>query len=275
MAKKKTKAKTAGTVARFWQKDRPQGDLFWELTVTGKTVSMRGGNFGAVGKSTEKMLADANAAKTFADKAIHDHEQKGFVEQTGDAIWIAGKGKKPMLLRVPVDTDELAIPGYNLAQESLDLTEVGKLTKLREIYISGHKLKSLDHSGLASCKKLRELTLHENGLTTIDLSPLAAIRSLEELCVGHMKGPVDLTPLAKCGSLETLNLQSNSFATVDLSPLAKTPRLKELYLAMCDKLKKIDVTPLAAHKTLRLITVDQGCTILGESSCRAKVQYCD
>jgi hypothetical protein len=92
----------------------------------------------------------------------------------------------------------------------------------------------------------------------------------------HMRSTtIDLAPLSGCASLETLKLKSNPFKTIDLSPLARCPKLETLHLQSCRRLKRLDVIPLHRHQTLKLITVDAGCTIVGEEGCAAEIRRFD
>ena len=56
---------------------------FWEVEVSGSTVTVRFGKIGATGQTTVKEFDSANAATAHADKLIGDKTKKGYVESTG------------------------------------------------------------------------------------------------------------------------------------------------------------------------------------------------
>ena len=55
-------------------------DKFWEISVSGKDVTVRVGRNGTNGKSSVKTLADAAAAEKHADKLINEKLGKSSTE---------------------------------------------------------------------------------------------------------------------------------------------------------------------------------------------------
>jgi len=55
-------------------------DEFWEISVSGKDVTVRFGLNGSTGQSSVKSFADAAAAEKHADKLINEKLGKGYVE---------------------------------------------------------------------------------------------------------------------------------------------------------------------------------------------------
>ena len=55
---------------------------FWEIDVSGSTVTVRFGKIGAAGQTTVKEFDSADAAIAHAEKLIGDKTKKGYVEST-------------------------------------------------------------------------------------------------------------------------------------------------------------------------------------------------
>ena len=55
-------------------------DKFWEISVTGKDVTVRFGRNGTNGQSNVKSFADGAAAAKHAEKLIAEKTGKGYVE---------------------------------------------------------------------------------------------------------------------------------------------------------------------------------------------------
>jgi len=252
---------------RYFEKDRAQGDLFFEIAVDGKTVRVRAGDAGAAGKETTYPHPTPDAANKDAESRIKAKVKDGFVELTGPVVWVLGKGKKPMRKRVPLDATRVNLSIYNAPQTEIDLRPLAK-TNIEELDISSHALKSIDLAALAACKQLSSLYLSRVGIDRIDLSPLVKCKSLGSLTVRDQKA-VDLTQLAG-SSIDTLSLMGGAFKTLDLAPLARLAKLETLHIQQNPKLASLDVSPIASHPALKLITLDGPCTVTG--TCKAELR---
>lgn len=59
-----------------------QSEKFWEVTVSGTTVTVHFGKIGAEhGQTSEKEFATAAEAQTHADKLVVEKTKKGYVEK--------------------------------------------------------------------------------------------------------------------------------------------------------------------------------------------------
>ena len=54
---------------------------FWEISVSGSSLTTRWGRIGTDGQSKTKTFADANKAQAEADKLIEEKTGKGYVEK--------------------------------------------------------------------------------------------------------------------------------------------------------------------------------------------------
>lgn len=54
---------------------------FWEITLDGKTVSVRFGKLGVNGQVSTKELASEEEAKKYADKKIAEKTKEGYTEK--------------------------------------------------------------------------------------------------------------------------------------------------------------------------------------------------
>lgn len=54
---------------------------FWEITLEGKTVSVRFGKLGTNGQGSIKELDSEDAAKAYADKKVAEKTKDGYVEK--------------------------------------------------------------------------------------------------------------------------------------------------------------------------------------------------
>lgn len=264
------------STTRYFERNRAQGNLFWEVTVAGLQVTVRSGAAGALGKSASRQHLTAEKLAKDVDAQVKKQLAGGFVELTDeDPVWIEGDGPKPMRVRVPRSAERVRLVVIDHPQQQLDLGPLSTLKKLASLELGHHALQSLDLAPLAACRALKALRLTETGLTSVDLGPLARCRSLETLSVMHLKVAPDLEPLASAKSLRELKLLNNYFKTIDLTPLARAPVLTALHLQQCSALKSIDVTPLQKHRALELITVDASCKVIGEGGLKAEVRRFD
>lgn len=59
-----------------------QSEKFWEVAVSGSTVTVRFGKIGAAnGQTSEKAFPSAAEAQVYADKLIAEKTKKGYVEK--------------------------------------------------------------------------------------------------------------------------------------------------------------------------------------------------
>lgn len=54
---------------------------FWEITLDGKSVSVRYGKIGANGQISAKEFASEDEAKAYADKKIAEKTKEGYLEK--------------------------------------------------------------------------------------------------------------------------------------------------------------------------------------------------
>ena len=59
-----------------------QSEKFWEVTVSGTTVTVRFGKIGAAnGQTSEKEFSSIDEAQAHADKLVAEKTKKGYVEK--------------------------------------------------------------------------------------------------------------------------------------------------------------------------------------------------
>ncbi|MBW2737087.1 MAG: leucine-rich repeat protein [Deltaproteobacteria bacterium] len=281
--------------ARYFIRRRAQGDLFWESELLEDSVGIRSGKHGELGRSKVTSFDSLGAARKKTDQDIAKKVKAGFEELTDDAIWMRGLGKKPLLLRLPVDTKALHYNARFPPQRRLDLTHIAHLPELTEVDISELKLEELDLRPLAGCANLTKITLDvgvktlelehfsqcpqllelslETGLRDLDPARLAGCTKLESLKLYRLKGrTIALDAFAGFSVLHTLGLMRCACTKLDLAPLAACEGLSCLHLQYNTKLRRLDLTPLHGHENLKLVTVDEACELVGESEFNAEVR---
>lgn len=145
---------------------------------------------------------------------------------------------------------------------TVDLCDVGKMSKLESLILDNNRFSSIDLSCLEAENDLTTLSLAENRIEEIDLRPLAKCRELSWLSLSdNLLKEIDLGPLAKCEELERLFIGGNQLERINLSPLSNCPRLKEVVISRdidpgFDSIEKaIDLAPLVSNRRLRRIQV--------------------
>jgi len=262
---------------RYFEREGGRATAFWAATVVGNTVHLRRGDAGTLGIRDKKSFASAAQANAFVADSVKKKLAEGFIELTGDAVYFDGTGKKPMHKREPLDANDVYLGGYNFPQETIDLSPIARLPKVKELDVSGHKLKAIDLAPLVKARALTSVSISESGLKQLaakDLAPLARCAKLECVALTHVP-KIDLTGLRGSKSIRRLVLINSYFKSIDLAPLADVKNLAELYMHQAEKLRAVDVSPLAKLTKLKRITVDKGCTVVGADLVKAKVEFRD
>ena len=68
------------SLSRYFEFKDKESSKFWEITVTGKKVSIHYGKIGTAGQNTVKELATPTEASAHADKVIGEKTKKGYKE---------------------------------------------------------------------------------------------------------------------------------------------------------------------------------------------------
>lgn len=76
----KRKSKENSAMARHFEFVEGSSSKFWDVTTSGKDVTVRFGRIGTAGQTQTKSFADAAAAQTHADKLVHQKTAKGYQE---------------------------------------------------------------------------------------------------------------------------------------------------------------------------------------------------
>ena len=126
-----------------------------------------------------------------------------------------------------------------------DLSELGGLTLLEELDLSGNKITSLKR--LSSLSKLRTLTLTGNKQLT-SLAGLENLQSLESLIV-HCAALREIEPVKILNGLRRLDVSCNAFS--DLSPIKDLDKLEHLNIDSNREL--IDISALANKPRLEVL----------------------
>ena len=66
---------------RYFEFKDKESSKFWEITVTGKKVSIHYGKIGTAGQNTVKELATPTEASAHAEKVIGEKMKKGYKEK--------------------------------------------------------------------------------------------------------------------------------------------------------------------------------------------------
>ncbi len=259
---------------RYFEKEGGRWPQFWAVTLDGKKVKQRFGDMGVLGQEKRTAYAAAAEAKTELEKLVKAHVKSGFEEHDGPAVYVTGKGKRPLAVRVALDKDEVFLTGFYSVPKQLDLSPLAKVKSMGELTITAMKLASLDLKPLAACGSLKVLDFSHTGLETVDLSPLKKCKSLADLGLHHFK-TIDLSGLAGARSLSSLKVMNGAYKHIDLAPLMKVPTLQNLHVQNNEKLKSIDVRVLAKHPSLELITVDAPLEVEGADECKFEIRRFD
>ena len=67
-------------MSRYFEFKDEESSKFWEITVTGKKVSIHYGKIGTAGQNTVKELATLAEASAHAEKVIGEKTKKGYNE---------------------------------------------------------------------------------------------------------------------------------------------------------------------------------------------------
>ncbi|MDR1642720.1 MAG: hypothetical protein LBT59_23770, partial [Clostridiales bacterium] len=137
-----------------------------------------------------------------------------------------------------LSTETLSLNGVVLKEN--DLSQISKLTKLRELSLVNTKISSLDFAS-----NLTELaSLDISHCNVANLEPLSRLNKLQSLNISHNRA-TSLEPLSNMANLEWLAV---SFADIsDLAPLANLESLTTLYL---NGNKIRDLQPLSSLSNL-------------------------
>jgi len=68
-------------MSRYFEFQDKSSSKFWEITVTGKTVTVHYGKIGTAGQNTIKELPTPAEANTHAEKVIGEKIKKGYKEK--------------------------------------------------------------------------------------------------------------------------------------------------------------------------------------------------
>jgi predicted DNA-binding WGR domain protein len=68
-------------MSRYFEFQDKSSSKFWEITVTGKTVTVHYGKIGTAGQNTIKELPTPEEANTHAEKVIGEKTKKGYKEK--------------------------------------------------------------------------------------------------------------------------------------------------------------------------------------------------
>jgi serine/threonine protein kinase len=220
-------------------------------------------------KSSSKSKTSKKKASTDADSKSADDSNKSksatrdlvalpppsIFGTTGDPLtdWARGTARE---LRIKTSTGESVIrasnplPDGNLTIVGLDLSGVQILTpddlrtlvtgkSIRNLNVSGSRLKDFQLRQIARLKELRVLDIANTMVTDAGLEPLGKCRSLTSLQLGYDSiGDSGITQLTSLESLSSLNLEGTDITDAAVKSLASIESLTRLnlkYTALSEK----------------------------------------
>ncbi len=147
---------------RYFEKEGGRWTQFWAVTLDGKKVEQRLGDMGVLGQVKSKVYTSPAEAKSDLEKLVKDHEKAGFEEVAGSAVYVTGKGKRPLAVRVALDEKEVFLTGYDSVPTQLDLSPLQKVKSMRELHLQNNaKLKSIDVRPILEHPSLELITVDE------------------------------------------------------------------------------------------------------------------
>lgn len=242
-----------------------KSNKFWEITTSGKTVSVRYGRIGTDGQTQSKAYAAVKDAETAAEKQIAEKVKKGYIEireaagaqPPANSPSIAdSKSARPkkapakkasagvLASKNAFDKEQLDALHRLLTQDDTDAVMQG-IALLRSINDPGLWAHLADGLRVGNGGRIEVAKGKQGG---VRYSPLAALwilasggrlKTVPRLDLSGSKGLQNLTALHGLSKLQTLNL-SDCKELESLEGISGCTELKELILSGCTALKSLE-----------------------------------